>query len=100
MRPAQRAALLSSDVLPSPIGKEPMVRASDELGAVLEPDPIGRLDRCPVRKHLGDDEPTVPTYPLCAVDRVAHTKLDKWPRPPVSHQDRSVARQAVDARVA
>src|SRR6516164_574051 len=48
-----RPLLGAGYVLPAALGQEPVVAAGDKLCAVLERDPVGGLDRGPVREHLG-----------------------------------------------
>ena len=50
---AVHALLGARDVLPAAIREKAVVAARDELGAVLQGDPVRRLDRRPVREHLG-----------------------------------------------
>ena len=52
-----------------------MVAAGDELGAVLERHPVGRLDAGPVGEHVGDRKAAVAAYTTCAVDRVADAQM-------------------------
>src|SRR5258705_93236 len=70
-RNAHRAA----DVLPSAAGEEAMVAARDQLRAVFERDPERRLERGPVRAHLGRDVLAMDAGADRPVDLVSHAKI-------------------------
>src|SRR6266540_1410867 len=52
--PSTRAAR-AHDVLPAAIGQEAMIATCDDFRTVLERDPEGGLDRCPMSEYLGMD---------------------------------------------
>jgi hypothetical protein len=60
-----------SNVLPATIGEKPVLRASHELGPVLEEDAVGRLSGLPMRENARLAVATVP------VDRVTNGSDDQ-----------------------
>ena len=76
-----------------------MIAAADELGTVLEKNPVSRLDRRPVGQHGGADVLAAAVTPDRSVDSVPGPQLSQRPGPAVRHQDRRLAFQAVGARM-
>ena len=76
-----------------------MIAAPDQLGAVLQDDPVAGLDRGPVGQHRGDRIPTVDAIPDRAVDLVSGAHLGQRLGAAVRHQDGRLALQAVRARM-
>src|SRR6185436_20700384 len=97
--PPKPAEPAPGDVPPSALGQEAVIAAADELSTVLEQDPVGGLDRGPVRQHGGTDVLAAATPPDRSVDPVPGPQLSQGPGPAVCHQDRRLAFQAVHAGV-
>jgi hypothetical protein len=93
--PPQPAEPARGDVLPPALGQEAVIAAADELSAVLEQDPVGGLDRGPVRQHGGADILAAAATPDRSVDPVPGPQLSQRLGPAVRHQDRRLAFQAV-----
>jgi hypothetical protein len=86
-------------VPPAVVGEEPVVAAGDELGAVFEHEAVRGLDGRPVVEHTRAHVPAVLALALGAVDLVAHGHVGERLVRAVGHEDRRLARQAVDACV-
>ena len=80
-RPPRLAAAAAGHMLPAVLGQEPMITAGHELGAVIQHDPVGRLNRGPVRQHRGDRVPAADAAPGRAVDLVASSTASCLVRP-------------------
>ncbi len=88
-------AATRGNVLPAVRAEEPVVAAGDQLGAVLQHDPVGELHGPPVREDRGPDVPAVLRAAHLVADLDVHERLGAA----VGEQDRRVARQAVGAPV-
>ena len=85
-RPLQRTLLRAGHVLPAPLGEEAVVTAGDQLGPVRQRDPVGGLDRGPVREDGRDRVPSVETAADGAVDRVADAYVRQGFGASIRHQ--------------
>src|ERR1700733_16140141 len=71
--PLHRPLFRPRHVLPSPVRQEAVIGARDQLGAIFEHDPVGRLARHPVSPHLRDLVATIRTTANGPVDTVSDT---------------------------
>src|SRR5580692_11224041 len=99
MRSAIRTAPSTGDELPAALGKEAMVGAGDEAGAVLENYAVARLDHTPMCQHLRPDVAAIVALAHGSVDRIPRPNLHQWTRGPIPHENRRLASQAVNAAV-
>src|SRR5207249_8107061 len=87
----QPAEPAPGDVPPPVLGQEAVIAAADELGAVLEEDTVGGLDRGPVRQYGGADVFAAVVPAGRSVDLVPGPQLSQRPGLAVRHQDRRLA---------
>src|ERR1700724_728234 len=99
MRPLMHSAFGANHVLPAKLGKEAMVLARDQLGAVLERYPECGLDARPLVEHACDHEASVGTLADGPVDRVAYLEVAQQLVPSISREDRGIAALAIGARM-
>src|SRR5207302_1222281 len=91
--------LRAGNEFPAALGKEPVVAASDELGAILERHAESRLYDAPVREHARFHIAAIPAIALGAINGVAYFELCDSSCCAVRHEYRRVARDTVDAAV-
>src|SRR3954447_18487491 len=97
MGPLVRALLRAGHVLPAARGEEAVVPAGHQLGAVLEHDAVGQLDRPPMLKDLGRHEAPVDAPALRAVYAVPGGPLLEPPGGSVGLENGCATQLAVGA---
>jgi hypothetical protein len=97
--PRRRSSLGPGDVLPPPIGEEPVVGAGDQLAPVREGDAVGRLHGRPVVDDSGGGEAPAGAAAHRPEHGVARPHVGERLVAAVGHEHRCVPRQAVRARV-
>src|SRR5262245_47109668 len=85
--------------LPSALREESMIAARDELASIGQSDSIGRLDGCPLGKHLRALVPAVLAVENRPINGLATAQIAQGLGHPVSHQDRRVPSHAVGTRM-
>src|SRR5579859_765679 len=95
-RTLHRALLGPSHMLPAALGQKAVVAAADQLGAVLQDNPVSGLDRGPVCKHRCQRVPVVVATLHRAVDLVANPHVCQWLCPAVCHQNRRLPLGTID----
>src|SRR3972149_5084365 len=85
--------------LPAGFGEDPGARACDEARAIFKGYPTSRLDGAPMREYACLHVSPVPAAAHRAVEHVAGADLRERTRAAVSHEDRRVAREAVNTTV-
>src|SRR5688572_7599278 len=88
------------DMLPTTIGEEPMVAASNEFRPVLESYSAGRLYRRPVSPDVSDHVPVILAIPDRPVDFVSGADICDGLCAAVGHEDRRVSAYAIGTGVA
>ncbi len=87
----------AGDVLEAAPGQEAVVAAGDQLGAVLELDPVAGLDRPPVIEDFGLGVSALGAFARGSVDAIAGPQVGQRAWPAVGQQDRRLPFQAVGA---
>src|SRR5207247_624358 len=73
--PTVTALLCTAHVFPTPVRQESMVAARDELCPILQDDPVGGLDRRPMRDDLRPGVVVILLAANCAVDLIADSHI-------------------------
>src|SRR6202012_4226306 len=89
----------SGHMLPAALGQEAVITTTDKVSAVLKGDPIGGLNRRPVRQYRGQSVPAVEALADRAVNFFPFSDLGQRLRTAVRHQDRRLTAQAINARM-
>ena len=99
MRSPVAPLLRARNVLPAATCEESMVAAGDQLGVVVEHDPIGRLDGGPVGENPCTYVAAVAAPALGAIDLVADPERSDRLVASIRHENRCFAPDAVEARM-
>src|SRR6185437_15667096 len=93
------AAHPAGNELPASFRQEPMIAAGNELRAILEQHPVGRLDDAPMRQHpcLGIS-PVISTA-HSTVDLASNINLRERSCAPIAHQNWSIATHTINTRM-